>query len=118
MGACHVQHQSILTMVLILASFLLVINDIIVNPNKLLHESLFFSSILPTGNRSMPFTKNLITVTMNILHSCSTWLVVKHVEDLAKILRLVNRTTVTYQKEHYIVSVVLSLDILIHPYLP
>nr|CRI05741.1 C5 protein [Papaya leaf curl virus] len=50
----HIQHQSILTMIFILASLLLVIHYIIINPNKFLHESLLLRGILTTGNRSVP----------------------------------------------------------------
>nr|QIJ32361.1 C5 protein [Malvastrum yellow vein virus] len=37
MGTCHIQHQGILGMILILPSLLLVVNHIIINPNKLLN---------------------------------------------------------------------------------
>nr|AHG95950.1 AC5 [French bean severe leaf curl virus] len=117
MSTCHIQHQSILTMILILASLLLVINYIIINPNKLLDQSLFLGSILTTCNRSMPLTKNLITIPMHILDGRGARLVVEHVEHLTKILWLINGTTITNEKKHDAVSMILGLDVFVHPYL-
>ncbi|AGG37867.1 AC5 [Corchorus yellow vein mosaic virus] len=117
MSTCHIQHQSILTMILVLASLLLVIDNIIINPNKLLHESLFLGRILTTSNRSMPLPKDLITIPMHILDSRGARLVVEHVEHLPKILRLINGTTITNEEEHNTVSVILGLDVFVHPYL-
>ncbi|ABJ97343.1 AC5 [Chilli leaf curl virus-India [India:Papaya:2005]] len=55
---------------------------------------------------------------MHILHSGSARLFVKHVEHLSKILWFINRTTITDKEKHHTIRVILSLDILIHPYLP
>ncbi|CAQ30268.1 AC5 protein [Papaya leaf curl virus] len=82
-------------MILILASFLLVIHNIIINSNKLLHESLFLRRILSTGDSCIPFAQNLVPITMHILHSRRTGLIIKHVKNLSKILRLVNWSTVS-----------------------
>ncbi|AFM77722.1 AC5 [French bean leaf curl virus] len=117
MSTCHIQHQSILTMILILASFLLVIHNIIINPNKFLDKSLLLGRVLTTGHRGMPLTKNLVTVTMHILNRSRTGLIIEHVEYLAEILGLVHWTTITYKEEHDAVGMVLGLDVFIHPYL-
>nr|WNV28188.1 AC5 Protein [Tomato leaf curl Karnataka virus] len=66
----------------------------------------------------MPLPQHLITITVHILHRSCARLIVKHVENLPKILGLINRTTVTNQKKHDTVSVILGLDVFIHPYLP
>ncbi|ADO40505.1 AC5 protein [Cotton leaf curl Bangalore virus [India:Bangalore:OY136A:2005]] len=117
MGTSHIQHQSILRMILIVPSLLLVINNIIINPNKLLNQCLFLRCVLSTSNSCMPLPQHLITISMHILHRSSTRLVVKHIEHLSKILWLVNRTTVTNKKKNDTVRMVLGLDVLIHPYL-
>nr|QIH55897.1 C5 protein [Malvastrum yellow vein Baoshan virus] len=117
MGTCHIQHQGILGMILVLPSLLLVINNIIINPNKLLNQSLFLCSILSTSDGCIPLPQDLVTISMHILHSRSARLVVKHVENLPKILRRAGRTSISDKKEHDIVRVILALDVLIHPYL-
>nr|AFB17989.1 Ac5 protein [Tomato leaf curl Ranchi virus] len=104
-------------MILILASFLLVIHNIIINPNKLLHESLFLRRILSTSNGCMPFPKHLIPVTMNILHSSRTGLIIKHVKHFSKILRFIHRPTIPNKKKNHTIGVILRLNIFVHPYL-
>nr|WLD18036.1 C5 Protein [Chilli leaf curl virus] len=114
-GTRHIQHQCILTMILILASLLLVIHNIIINPNKLLHESLLLRCVLATCNGCMPLPQHLVPVTMHILDSCRTRLIVKHVKNLTKILGLINGPTISNKKKHNTIRMILSLYILIHP---
>nr|AHA82221.1 AC5 [Tomato leaf curl Joydebpur virus] len=115
MGTRHIQHQCILTMILILASLLLVIHNIIINPNKLLHESLLLRCVLTTCNGCMPLPQHLIPVTMHILDSSSTRLIIEHVKHLTKILGLINGPTIPNKKKHNTIRMILSLYILIHP---
>ncbi|ADO40824.1 AC5 protein [Bhendi yellow vein India virus [India:Tumkur:OYTumkur:2006]] len=117
MSTCHIQHQGILRMILVFPCLLLIVNNIIINPNKLLNQRLFLCTILSTSNSCIPFPQDLVTIPMHILHSSSARLVVKHVEDLSKILRLVNWTSITNEKEHHRIRMVLGLDVLVHPYL-
>nr|AWV91706.1 C5 [Hollyhock leaf curl virus] len=115
MGTCHIQHQGILRMILIFPCLLLIVNNIIVNSDKLLDQGLFLSSILTTRNCCIPFPQHLVAISMNILDSSGAGLVVKHVEDLSKILRLIHRPSITDQEEHHIVCVIFGLYVFIHP---
>ncbi|ADO40559.1 AC5 protein [Bhendi yellow vein India virus [India:Phalaghat OY03:2005]] len=117
MGTSHIKHQRIFRMILVFSCFLLIINNIIVNSDKLLDQSLFLTRILTTRNGCMPFPQHLITIPMTILHSCRTGFVVKHIEYLTKILRFVNRTSIPNKEEHHRIRMVLGLDVLVHPYL-
>nr|WBT00803.1 C5 [Chilli leaf curl India virus] len=102
-------------MILILASLLLAVHNIIINPNKLLHESLLLRCIQTACHSCIPFAHNLIPITMNILHSRRAGLIIKHVKNLTKILRLVNGPTIPNKKKHNTIRMILSLDVLIHP---
>nr|ART89124.1 AC6 protein [Tomato leaf curl Joydebpur virus] len=113
----HVQHQCILTMVFILPSLLLVIHNIIINPNKLLHQSLLLRCVLTTCNGCMPLPEHLIPITMHVLHSSRTGLIIKHVKYLTKVLGLIYGPTISNKEKHNTIRVILSLDGLIHPYL-
>nr|AVG22711.1 AC5 protein [Tomato leaf curl New Delhi virus] len=55
---------------------------------------------------------------MHVLHRCCARFIVKHVKHFPKILRRSCRTTITDQKKHNTVRMILGLDVLIHPYLP
>ncbi|ACE79039.1 AC5 protein [Squash leaf curl China virus - [Pumpkin:Varanasi]] len=55
---------------------------------------------------------------MHILHCCCARFIVEHVKNFAKILGRSCRTTITNQKKHDTVSMVFSLDVFVHPYLP
>ncbi|QBP05527.1 AC5 [Papaya leaf curl Lucknow virus 2] len=103
-------------MILIFASLLLVVHNIIINPNKLLHESLLLRCILTPCHSCMPLPEHLVPIPMHIFHRHRAGLIIKHVKNLTKILRLVNWSTVTNEKEHHIVRVILGLYIFIHPY--
>nr|AFB83443.1 C5 protein [Cotton leaf curl Burewala virus] len=52
---------------------------------------------------------------MNILHSRRTGLIIKHIKYLSKILRFINRSTISNQEKHPPIRVILRLNILIHP---
>nr|QUQ60666.1 AC5 protein [Bitter gourd yellow mosaic virus] len=54
---------------------------------------------------------------MHVHHGSPARLVVKHVEDLAEILRLVNRPPTTNKEEHDSICVIFGLDVLVHPHL-
>nr|AGT50906.1 AC5 protein [Cotton leaf curl virus] len=54
---------------------------------------------------------------MNILHSRRTGLIIKHIKYLSKILRFINRSTISNQEKHHTIRVILRLNVLIHPYL-
>ncbi|ADO40539.1 AC5 protein [Bhendi yellow vein India virus [India:Karnal OY80A:2005]] len=117
MGTSHIKHQCILGVIFVFSCLLLVVNNIIVNSDKLLDQSLFLTRILTTRDGCMPFPQHLVTIPMTILHSCCTGFVVKHIEYFTKILRFVNRTTVADKEEHHRIRVILGLYIFIHPYL-
>nr|UYD39270.1 C5 protein [Euphorbia leaf curl virus] len=116
-GMCtgHIQHQRILRMIFILASFLLVIHNIIINPNKLLHQSLLLRCIMTTCHSRMPLPQYLVPITMNILHSRRARLIIKHVKNLTKILRLINGPSIPNKEKHNTIRMILSLNVLIHP---
>nr|CUM44321.1 C5 protein defective [Cotton leaf curl Burewala virus] len=52
---------------------------------------------------------------MNILHSRRTGLIIKHIKYLSKILRFINRSTISNQEKHHTIRVILRLNVLIHP---
>nr|AFB83425.1 C5 protein [Cotton leaf curl Burewala virus] len=52
---------------------------------------------------------------MNILHSAGTGLIIKHIKYLSKILRFINRSTISNQEKHHTIRVILRLNVLIHP---
>nr|WNP90995.1 C6 [Citharexylum leaf curl virus] len=52
---------------------------------------------------------------MNILHSRRAGLIIKHVKNLTKILRLVNGPTIPNKEKHNTIRMILGLDVLIHP---
>nr|CBY85308.1 hypothetical protein [Cotton leaf curl Gezira virus] len=118
MSTCHIQQQSILSMVLILRSFLLVINNLTVNLKKPTNKSLFLHPRRTTSYSSTKLTHHLETISIIILYSSSTWLIIKHVKNLTKIHRGIPiRSSITNKEKHDIVGVILLLNVLIHPYL-
>nr|ALO78605.1 C5 protein [Cotton leaf curl Kokhran virus - Burewala] len=50
---------------------------------------------------------------MNILHSRRTGLIIKHIKYLSKILRFINRSTISNQEKHHTIRVILRLNDLI-----
>nr|UVJ88633.1 ac5 protein [Horsegram yellow mosaic virus] len=105
-------------MIVILPSFLMVVNNMIINTIKSANYSLLLTSILATGHSGMKLTHDLITITKIVLHSCSTGFIIIHVKNLTKVLGRSIRTPITNQFEHHSVSVILGLDVFVHPNLP
>ncbi|AAZ77646.1 C5 protein [Tomato leaf curl Uganda virus - [Iganga]] len=67
----------------------------------------------------MKFPQNLVSVSQIILDGSCTGLVIKHVKHLPKVhWACTIGPSITDQKKHDLISVILLLDILIHPYLP
>nr|AOT83430.1 AC5 [Sida angular mosaic virus] len=104
-------------MILVLASFLMIIDHMIVDLPEPLNYRLFIAGILATCHLTVELVHNLVTITEVVLNGSSTWLIVKHIEHLAKIHWSSVGSTVPDQPEHDTVRVVLQLDVLIHPYL-
>ncbi|AOT83436.1 AC5 [Sida angular mosaic virus] len=104
-------------MILVLASFLMIIDHMIVDLPEPLDYRLFIAGILATCHLTIELVHNLITITEIVLNSSSTRLVVKHVEHLAKIHWCSIWSAVSDQPEHDTIRVVLQLDVLVHPYL-
>nr|QBY34622.1 AC6 [Tomato leaf curl virus] len=102
-------------MILIFASLLLVVHNIIINPNKLLHESLLLRCILTPCHSCMPLPEHLVPIPMHIFHRHRAGLIIKHVKNLTKILRLINRPSIPNKEKHNTIRMILSLDVLIHP---
>ncbi|ADO40712.1 AC5 protein [Bhendi yellow vein India virus [India:Jalgov:OY124:2006]] len=117
MGTSHIKHQRILRMILVFSCFLLIVNNIIVNLDKLLDQRLFLTRILTTRDGCMPFPQHLVTIPMTILHGSRTGFVVKHVKYLTKILGFIYRSSITNKEKHHRIRMVLGLDVLVHPYL-
>nr|QHA25055.1 AC5 protein [Soybean blistering mosaic virus] len=105
-------------MVLIFPSFLMVVHHVVVDLPETLHKRLLIASILSTRHLCIKLMHNLVTVAEIVLHGSSARLVVKHIKHLAKIHRCPIRSTIPHKPEHDAVSVVLQLDVLVHPYLP
>ncbi|ABL73902.1 C5 [Tobacco leaf curl Thailand virus] len=53
MSTCHIQQQSIFSMVLVLPSFLVIVNYIIINTIKLSNNRLLLRCILSTSHRCL-----------------------------------------------------------------
>ncbi|AAD10469.1 AL5 [Sida golden mosaic Florida virus-USA] len=104
-------------MILVLASFLMVVDHMIVDLPEPLDQSLLIAGILSTCDLSIELVHDLITITEIVLHRRSARLVVEHVEHLTEIHRSAIGSTVPDQPEHNTVRVVLELDVLIHPHL-
>ncbi|ADO40942.1 AC5 protein [Bhendi yellow vein mosaic virus [India:Raichur:OY54A:2005]] len=117
MGTSHIKHQRILRMILIFSCLLLVVNNIIVNPNKFLNQRLFLTRILSTSNGCMPFPQHLVPIPMHVLHGRRTGLVIKHIKYFTKILWFICRSSITNKEKHHRIRMVLGLDVLVHPYL-
>ncbi|AGS12479.1 AC5 protein [Hedyotis uncinella yellow mosaic virus] len=117
MSTCHVQQQSILSVILILSSLLMIITNMIVQLHKLPHQSLFLARILSTSSHSSKSTKNLISTPKIILNSSRTRLIIIHIKNLSEIHRSPKGTSIPNNKKHNCIGVILSLDILIHPHL-
>ncbi|ADO40831.1 AC5 protein [Bhendi yellow vein India virus [India:Sonipat:OY96:2005]] len=117
MGTCHIQQQSILSVIFILPSFLVIIHHIIVNTIEFPNYSLFLSSILSSCNCRLKPPQNLESITLVVLYSSRRRLVVINIEHLLQIVWFVCRTPVSHEEKHNRVRMVLGLDILVHPYL-
>ncbi|AWD77153.1 AC5 [Sida yellow golden mosaic virus] len=102
-------------MILVLASFLVVVHHMIVDLPEAFDYRLFIAGILATCHLAVELVHYLVTVTEIVLNSCSARLVVEHVEHLAKVHRCAIGSTISDQPEHNAVCVVLELDILVHP---
>nr|ANW72373.1 AC5 protein [Pepper leaf curl Yunnan virus]QIH13652.1 C5 protein [Pepper leaf curl Yunnan virus]QIH13660.1 C5 protein [Pepper leaf curl Yunnan virus]QIH13666.1 C5 protein [Pepper leaf curl Yunnan virus]QIH13676.1 C5 protein [Pepper leaf curl Yunnan virus] len=82
-------------MILVLRLFLMIINNMSVNPHKLLHQCLFFGRILPTSNHIIELANHLKPVPEIILHSTSAWLIVITIKNLLKIHRSTTRSPIS-----------------------
>nr|QIH45472.1 C5 protein [Synedrella leaf curl virus] len=115
MSTCHIQQQSIFSMVLVLPSFLVIVNYIIINTIKLSNNRLLLSCILSTSHRCLEPPYNLETITLVVLHSSSAGFIIIYIKHLLKIIRRSSRTPISNYPEQNGVSVVLNLDVLVHP---
>nr|ADB96024.1 AC5 [Horsegram yellow mosaic virus] len=102
-------------MIVILPGFLMIVNNMVINTIKSANNGLLLARILATGNGGMKLTHDLITITKIILHCGSTGFIIIHVKNLTKVLRRSIRTPITNQLEHHSVSVILGLDVFVHP---
>nr|UFP63095.1 AC5 [East African cassava mosaic virus] len=94
----------------------MIIHYMIIDPKKLFNQSLFLHPRGSTNNSRIEFTKHLIPVPKIILHGCRSRFIIKHVEHLSKILRARPiRPSISHEKKHNMVRMILLLDILIHP---
>ncbi|ADO41047.1 AC5 protein [Cotton leaf curl Alabad virus] len=115
MSTSHVKHQCILGVILVFSCFLLVVNNVVINPNKLLDQSLLLTRILSTSNGCMPFPQHLVPIPMHVLHGRRTGLVIKHIKYFTKILWFIYRSSITNKEKHHRIRMVLGLDVLVHP---
>ena len=102
-------------MILVLPSFLVVINHLSIDLHILLDQGLFLARILTSSDSRSKTTYNLKTISKIVLHSGSTGLIVIHIEHLTKILGRSIGPPVSNKKKHDCICMVLHLDILIHP---
>nr|CUH74524.1 AC5 protein [Croton yellow vein mosaic virus] len=86
MSTCHIQQQSILSVIFILPSFLVIIHHIIVNTIEFPNYSLFLSSILTTCDCCLKPPQHLKTITLIVLHSSRRWLIIINIENLLEII--------------------------------
>nr|UBR90482.1 AC5 protein [Cnidoscolus mosaic leaf deformation virus] len=105
-------------MILVFASFLVVIHHVIVDLPESLDRSLLIAGILATSDFGIELVHYLETITKIVLNSSRGRLVVEHIEHLAKVHRGTVWSSISNQPEHDYVRVVLQLDSIIHPYLP
>nr|WML23778.1 AC5 [Okra enation leaf curl virus]WML23796.1 AC5 [Okra enation leaf curl virus] len=117
MSTCHIQQQSILSVIFILPSFLVIIHHVIVNTIEFPNWNLFLTSILSSCNCRLKPPQNLESITLVVLYSSRSRLVVNNIEHLLEIVGGACRTPVSHDPKHNGVRMVLSLNILIHPYL-
>ncbi|ACM45546.1 AC5 [Bhendi yellow vein Bhubhaneswar virus] len=117
MSTCHIQQQSILSVIFILPSFLVIIHHIIVNTIKFPNYSLFLSSILTTCDCCLKPPQHLKTITLVVLHSSRRGLIIKHIEYFTKILWFICRTSITNKEKHNEIRILLVPHVLVHPYL-
>nr|AFV52573.1 C5 [Tomato leaf deformation virus] len=103
-------------MVLVFPSFLMVVDHMVVDLPKAPHQSLLVTGILTSRDLSIEPMHNLKTISKIVLHGGGTGLIVEHVKHLAKVHGRAIGSPVSDQPEHDAVSVVLQLDILVHPY--
>nr|WAQ69899.1 AC5 [Tomato yellow leaf curl Thailand virus] len=94
MSTCHIQQQSIFSMVLVLPSFLVIVNYIIINTIKLSNNRLLLSCILSTSHRCLKPPYNLETITLVVLYSSSAGFIIIYIKDLLKIIRRSSRTPI------------------------
>ncbi|QWE79640.1 C5 protein [Bidens pilosa leaf crumple virus] len=95
MGTCHIQQQSIFSMVLVFPSLLMIVHNIIINTIKSSNYRLFLSCILSTGNRCLKPTYHLKAITLVILHSSRRRFIIIYIKNLLKIIRGATRTPIT-----------------------
>nr|UFP62926.1 AC5 [African cassava mosaic virus] len=117
MSTCHIQEQSILCMILILHCLVMIIHHVIIQPEKPLNQRLLLHTRwTSTYNSGMEFPQHVEPISQIILNWCSTGLIIKHVKYLSKVLGLIAiRPSIPKQVKHHSVSVILLLNIFIHP---
>ncbi|AGU13649.1 C5 protein [Tomato yellow leaf curl Saudi virus] len=103
-------------MILIFSLLLMIINNMVINLIKSPNDTLLFGRILTTTQASSEPLKNLTTIPQIILNSGSRWLIIIHVEQFSKSIRSSNWTTIPNKPKHTSVSMILHLNVLIHPH--
>nr|AGK24658.1 C5 [Soybean chlorotic blotch virus] len=84
MTTCHIEKQSILLVVLVLRTFLIVVDDLVINFKKFFHQRLLLRSILATSNCGMKLTNNLESIAVILFNCRCRGFIVEHVEHTAK----------------------------------
>nr|UFP62868.1 AC5 [African cassava mosaic virus] len=116
MRTCHVQKQSILCMILVLPCLLMIIRHVMIHPEKPFHQSLLLHARGTSYHSGMEFPQHLQPISQIILNRRSTGLIIKHIKHLPKILGAIAiRPSIPKQVKHHIISVILLLNVFIHP---
>nr|QIH55795.1 C5 protein [Tobacco leaf curl Yunnan virus] len=95
MSTCHIQQQSIFSMILVLPSFLVIVHYIIIYTIKSSNYRLFLSCILSTSHCCLEPPYHLETITLVVLHGCSAGFIIIDIKDLLKIIRRSSRTPIS-----------------------
>nr|UFP63060.1 AC5 [East African cassava mosaic virus] len=94
----------------------MIICHVMIQPVKPFHQCLFLHARWTTNNSGMKFPQHLKPIPQIVLDCCSTGLIIKHVKYLPKVLgRIAIRPSIPKQIKNHIISVILLLNIFIHP---
>ncbi|ADO40817.1 AC5 protein [Bhendi yellow vein India virus [India:Trichy:OY115B:2005]] len=115
MGTSHIKHQCILGVILVFSCLLVVVNNIIVYPDKLFNQRLFLTRILAPSNGCKPFPQPLVPIPMHVFNGGRNWLIIKHIKYFTKILWFICRLSITDKEKHHRIRMVLGLDVLVPP---